>query len=49
MKSAATQIKELGNLLSDIYAEGENRILKARGIKEYNKKNIGSDSNNPRY
>lgn len=48
-KLAKTQIKELGNLLTDIYTEGEKKILEGRGIQEYQKgvfgKNIG---NNPR-
>lgn len=49
MKSATTQVKELGNLLSDIYADGEKKILEARGIQEYNKKTFGKTiGNNPR-
>lgn len=49
MKSATTQVKELGNLLSDIYADGEQRILESRKINEYSKKNFGKPiERNPR-
>lgn len=47
--SAKQQIKDLGKLLTDIYTEGEKKILEARGIQEYQKGTFGKNiGNNPR-
>ena len=47
--SAIQQVKDLGSLLTDIYTEGEKKILEARGIKEWNSKTYGKTlGNNPR-
>ena len=47
--SATQQVKDLGSLLTDIYTDGEKKILEARGIKEWNSKTYGKTlGNNPR-